>query len=104
MIYDFDNNIPINIQAVEWLENQTISSELAAGDKLPSVRNLAKQIQVNPTRYTGRRGMGSFVTEYSRKTMKLLNQYVTREVCDFTYKMRKIGLSNDDIKEAIDNI
>ena len=115
MNYDFDNNIPIYIQVVEWLENQIISSELAAGDKLPSVRDLAKQFQVNPNTIQRayreieqkglshtKRGMGSFVTEDSRKIMKLLNQYVTREVSDFTYKMKKMGLSNDDIKEAID--
>ena len=48
MIFKFDDNTPIYIQLVEQLKIHIISGRLNAGDKLPSVRELALQIKVNP--------------------------------------------------------
>ncbi|MBN2878532.1 MAG: GntR family transcriptional regulator [Clostridia bacterium] len=112
---DFDNNIPIYIQVVKWLENEIISSRLSPGDKLPSVRDLANQFQVNPNTIQRayreieqkglchtRRGMGSFVTDDKVKIKKLLDEFVSKEISDFTDKMSKMGLSDFDIKKAIE--
>jgi GntR family transcriptional regulator len=114
--YDFDNNIPIYIQVVEWLENQIMSSSLSPGEKLPSVRDLAKQFQVNPNTIQRayreieqkglchtRRGLGSVVTEDTKIIKALLDEHVSTEVSDFTSRMKKMGLSNEAIKVAIEN-
>lgn len=48
MNFVFDNNAPIYIQLVEQLRIHIISGRLSAGERLPSVRDLALQIKVNP--------------------------------------------------------
>lgn len=48
MNINFDNNIPIYIQIVEKLKMDIISGKLVPGDRLPSVRDLAFNLKVNP--------------------------------------------------------
>lgn len=48
MNYEFDNNIPIYIQLVERLKIDIISGKLKPGDRLPSVRDYALSLKVNP--------------------------------------------------------
>lgn len=48
MNYEFDNNIPIYIQLVERLKIDIISGKLKSGDRLPSVRDYALSLKVNP--------------------------------------------------------
>ena len=44
----FDNDRPIYIQLVEQLRIEIISGKLAAGERIPSVRELALITKVNP--------------------------------------------------------
>ena len=48
MNYEFDNNVPIYIQLVERLKIDIISGKLKPGDRLPSVRDYALSLKVNP--------------------------------------------------------
>ena len=46
--YIFDNERPIYLQLVEMYKIEIVSGKLEAGEKLPSVRELALQTKVNP--------------------------------------------------------
>ena len=48
MVIDFDNNIPIYIQLLDYLKTYIVSGQLSPGDKLPSVRDFANTFKVNP--------------------------------------------------------
>ena len=48
MIFNFDNNTPIYVQLVEQIKIHIISGKLTAGERLPSVRDLAFKCKVNP--------------------------------------------------------
>ena len=48
MKFEFDNNMPIYIQLVEQMKIYIISGHIKAGQRLPSVRELAIQTKVNP--------------------------------------------------------
>ena len=48
MEFQFDNERPIYVQLVETLRRSIISSAVAPGERLPSVRDLALQAKVNP--------------------------------------------------------
>ena len=48
MKLEFENNIPIYIQLVEQLKIDIISGKLKPGDRLPSVREFALNLKVNP--------------------------------------------------------
>ena len=48
MDYIFDNERPIYIQLVEKLRLEIVSGKLKQGERLPSVRELALIVRVNP--------------------------------------------------------
>ncbi len=74
----YENDRPIYLQVIEDISRRLIQGELALGEKLPSVREMAVQYQINPNTasrvykemesrglcYT-KRGMGTFITEDS---------------------------------------
>ena len=45
---NFDNNIPIYLQLVEIMKNKIITGEFKPGERIPSVRELALMMKVNP--------------------------------------------------------
>lgn len=48
MPWDLDNNRPIYLQLMEKIQQDIISGVYHAGDRLPSVRELALEASVNP--------------------------------------------------------
>ena len=48
MSWNFDNDRPIYAQLLERLQMQIVSGRYSPGDKLPSVRELAAAVNVNP--------------------------------------------------------
>ncbi|HHZ5413209.1 TPA: GntR family transcriptional regulator, partial [Bacillus thuringiensis] len=48
MEIDFSPNIPIYIQVMEYIKKEIVTGRLAPGDKIPAVRELASELQVNP--------------------------------------------------------
>ena len=83
MNYIFDNERPIYIQLVELIRIDIVSGKYEKGSKLPSVRELALTMKVNPNTmqkalvelenekliYTERTN-GKYVTEDEKKTRK----------------------------------
>ena len=48
MEYNFDNERPIYIQLVEMIRIDIVSNKFKKGERLPSVRELALTMKVNP--------------------------------------------------------
>lgn len=48
MPYDFNNQTPIYLQIIEEITRKIIIGDYALGQKIPSVRELASQFEVNP--------------------------------------------------------
>ena len=97
MNFIFDNDRPIYIQLVEQLKEYIVSGEFKAGEKLPSVREFAMQIKVNPKTkkkalaeienqkliYTERTN-GKFVTENEELIENVKKELANQKVQDFT--------------------
>ena len=47
IIISNSNNVPIYEQIKEQIKNKIVSNELKAGDLLPSIRNLAKDLRIS---------------------------------------------------------
>ena len=89
---NFDSNLPIYIQIMDLIKRQVITGDLKEGDKLPSVREIATQLKVNPNTiqrsyqelerenlvYT-QRGMGTFVTE-DKQLVKELKVNIAKNI------------------------
>lgn len=106
MHFEFDNNIPIYIQLVEQIKIQIISGDLSAGERLPSVRELALLTKVNPNTmqkalaeleetgliYTERTN-GKFVTT-DTVLIETYKQKFANELCEkYLNSMKNIGFS-----------
>ncbi|ACI19335.1 GntR family transcriptional regulator [Dictyoglomus thermophilum] len=110
MIIEFDEKVPIYLQIMDFIKKEIVKGNLKGGDKLPSVRELAEMLKVNPNTvqkayqeleregitYT-LRGTGSFVTEDERKIEALKKQMAISILEKFYKDMKDIGFSDDDI-------
>lgn len=110
MKFEFDNNIPIYIQLVEQLKIYIISGKIKSGERLPSVRELALQTQVNPNTmqkalteledlklvYTERTN-GKFVTADQNLIDKYKKEYALELSQKYFLSMENIGFDRDDM-------
>ena len=109
MNFIFDNDRPIYIQLVEQLKEYIVSGKFKAGEKLPSVRDFAMQIKVNPNTvqkalaeienqkliYTERTN-GKFVTENEELIENVKKELANQKVQKYFQDMNKLGINKDD--------
>lgn len=90
------------------------SGEINGGDKLPSVRELSKELRVNPNTIQRayqelereelvftKRGMGTFATE-DKQVIKSLRKDMAKGIVNkFFEDMSRLGFSSDEIKNII---
>ena len=110
MKLDFDNNIPIYLQLFEQLKKDIISGKISAGERLPSVRDLALQLKVNPNTaqkalvelenvglvFTERTN-GKFVTNDTALIEKYKQEYANEITQKYIETMQKIGFNKNKV-------
>ncbi len=106
MDYVFDNERPIYIQLVEMIRIDIVSGKFKKGQKLPSVRELALIMKVNPNTmqkalvelenekliYTERTN-GKYVTENQELIEKVKKELAQDKVNNYLNSMKDIGIS-----------
>lgn len=116
MEFIFDNERPIYIQLVEQIRFEIISGRLTKGEKIPSVRELALKVKVNPNTvqkalaqlerdnliYTERTN-GKYVTEDENVIQKFKADVINDKVGGFVADMKNIGISSTEIIEYLQN-
>lgn len=109
MDYIFDNDRPIYIQLVEKLRIEIVSGKLKAGERLPSVRELALTVRVNPNTmqkalaelenqglvYTERTN-GKFVTDNAELIEKIKRELAKEKVNNYINDMKNIGITYEE--------
>ena len=107
---DFNNNFPIYLQIIDNIKQDIAVGKLQAGQKMPSVRELAAILKVNPNTIQRvfqeldrekvtftKRGMGTYVTE-EEKTIRSLKEEISQKIImDFIKGMNKLGFSNKEL-------
>jgi len=112
---DTHSGVPIYRQVVEQIRRQIITGRLAEGGQLPTVRDLAKRLKVNPMTVSKayslleiedlverRRGVGLFVAKLSKKQ----KERITREMLEGIVKKAAItavqlGTSEQEVKDVL---
>lgn len=106
---------PIYQQLVEILTQQIVSGQLAAGDKVPAVRELAAQAGVNPNTmqraladmereglmYTNRTS-GRYVTEDKEMIQKIREQIASDRIAEFLAGMSQLGFSEQEVYRLLE--
>lgn len=108
MNYIFDNERPIYIQLVEMIRIDIVSGKYQKGQKLPSVRELALTMKVNPNTmqkalvelenekliYTERTN-GKYITEDGKLIEKAKMELAKEKINNYLNSMKSIGISYD---------
>ncbi|WP_313641977.1 GntR family transcriptional regulator [Paenibacillus sp. FSL K6-0276] len=114
MTIEFDNNLPIYIQIMNYIKGEIVTGKLKPGDKILSVRELASELQINPNTVQRtfqelereeivetRRGMGRYVTS-NEGTILTIKKEMAKDVLDrFIRGMQDLGFQDEDILAAV---
>ena len=113
----FDNERPIYVQLVEKIRMEIISGGLKPGERIPSVRELALAVKVNPNTmqkalvelesegllYTERTN-GKFVTDNQELINKMKKDLAREKVNLFLEDMKNIGISQEEAIQYLQEI
>src|SRR5262245_59884811 len=112
-----DSSVPISRQIADQVRAQCLSGALAAGTRIPSVRQLARDLAVNQNtvlrvyeRLTAekllevRHGDGTFVSD-SVPTWRLKKQRerLAEEWQRLVHEGRMLGLTDDELRSLLDD-
>lgn len=114
MKWVFDHDRPIYTQIIEQIKLFIASGEYSAGDKLPSVREMAQEAGVNPNTMQrafaeleseglvfANRTSGRFITEDTDMVQNLKDELASEAVKAFLDSMKSIGYSKEKTIELI---
>ncbi len=110
MTDDFHAAKPIYLQIADRINSQIVRKELIAGDKLPSVREMAITSGVNPNTVQRtyselermgivetRRGQGTFITEDVKILMDLRSHLKEKNIVTFIEDMKDMGFTPEEM-------
>ncbi|MFE6075145.1 MULTISPECIES: GntR family transcriptional regulator [Paenibacillus] len=114
MSIEFDNNLPIYLQIMQYIKRQIVTGTLKAGDKIPSVRELAAELQINPNTVQRtfqelereevvetKRGLGRYVTSEESKIMTIKKEMAGELLERFLTGMQELGIEEQDIVNIV---
>jgi len=111
----FSENKPIYKQIVDHICRRILENEWTAGNRIPSVREVAVQMEVNPNTamrayqylqekdiLDKKRGVGHFISESARENVLALKrtEFLESDVPRFFRKMEMLGYSCEDLNDV----
>lgn len=110
MKWEFQNDRPIYAQIIEQMKLHIVSGEFRPGGKLPSVRDLAAEAEVNPNTMQralsdlereglmySQRTAGRFITEDQTMIETAKTELAEKLASDFLSSMKKIGYQPEEV-------
>ncbi|MGH4123236.1 MAG: GntR family transcriptional regulator [Clostridium sp.] len=113
---EFNDKTPIYLQIMDLIKMDIVTGKLKSNDKLPSVREMAGNLRVNPNTLQRsyqelerlgivftQRGTGTFVGE-GKNMVDDLKKEMAKEVIDsFILRMKSLGFTTSEIIESVSN-
>jgi len=116
LTWDLNSDRPIYSQLVDKLKMDIISGVYHAGDKIPSVRELAAEASVNPNTMQkalaelereglvySQRTSGRFITEDQNMIKEVKSQLAIEQISAFFEKMKQLGYKREETIKLIEN-
>jgi len=112
---DSTTGIPVYRQIIQQVEHKISIGDVKAGDKLPTVRNLAVELKINPNTVAKayseleirglvntQVGYGTFISDKEVEISQIeLNEKIEDLCVNFIKKIKNLGISNNDIINSI---
>ncbi|MCK5564804.1 MAG: GntR family transcriptional regulator [Planctomycetes bacterium] len=112
----FQYGSPIYEQIVYAVKKAIATGQLKAGDKFPSVREMSKDLRINPNtagKVVGhlvregmlevRPGIGSVVSQLSPASKDQRNKILNDQVEELIVESKRLSISKEDVINAIDS-
>ncbi len=111
---EFTENRPIYMQIVDHFCDQILKEEWKSGDRIPSVREIAVLMEVNPNTAIrafhdlqekeilhNQRGVGYFVSDHAYEKVKEFKreEFIRNKLPGFYRDMKVLGFSCSDLDE-----
>jgi GntR family transcriptional regulator len=109
-----DLSQPLYEQILQQMRSAIAKGEIALGEKIPSVREMAHALKVNPNTVSRayqelerdgltetRRGQGTFITTSQERVERFRTELMQRVVEEFLEKMQSLGYSWDEIERCL---
>ncbi len=114
--FQIDFSQPLYEQILDQVRSAIAKGEIGLGDKMPSVRELAQELRMNPNTVMRayqelerdgltekRRGQGTYVTSSAESVQHFRKSLAEQYIDAFLAQMESLGLSWNDIEEYIRN-
>jgi DNA-binding transcriptional regulator YhcF (GntR family) len=111
---EFDANLPIFLQIMNFVKKLIVRGVLKPGEKIPSVREMAMHLGVNPNTVQKaydelekegiiftKRGQGNFVSENPDLVGVLKNRMLNEAIKKLVSELCGLGFSMDEIKKIL---
>jgi len=112
--FKFKPGIPVFEQVIYAVKKALVSSQLATGDKFPSVRQLSQELKINPNTahkaimalvedgiLTVRPGIGTVVAEVPPATRQQKRSFLTEDLEQLVVEARKLSLELPEVEDAL---
>lgn len=118
MSLQFTNNNPIYIQIADYILEMVISEQWVSLERIPSVRELASEVEVNPNTVArtyaflsdrgiiaNKRGIGYFITPDAKTEAIRMkkSQFIKEELPNMFAKMDLLNIQFDEIIKLYDD-
>ena len=117
MSYQFDVTRPIYLQIMEEIKMRSVKGMYIPGNKLPSVRDLAKELAVNPNTISRaymelereeflfvKRGQGSFLTKKQERINQERENLAGLAVSQFIDTVKSLELKPLQVQNLFDKL
>ncbi|GIP28201.1 GntR family transcriptional regulator [Paenibacillus sp. J23TS9] len=112
--FQIDFSQPLYEQILDQARSAIAKGEIALGDKMPSVRELAQELRMNPNTVMRayqelerdgltekRRGQGTYVTSSPEHVASFRTALAARYIDSFMEQMESLGFAWEDIEKYI---
>jgi GntR family transcriptional regulator len=116
---DFNESKNIFLQIEEWLNNRILEEKIHPGDRIPSVRELAEEMEVNRNTVMrtysnmegkgileNKRGIGFFVAENAATVIQdaQKKEFFEKELPKLVERIKLLKLNSRDLAELVNQI
>jgi GntR family transcriptional regulator len=114
LTFHLDLSQPLYEQILQQMSSAIVRGEIALGEKIPSVREMALALKINPNTVMHaykemeregltetRRGQGTFITTAQSRVDGFRAQFAEQVIDEFLEKMQSIGYSWEDIHKYL---
>lgn len=113
----FNKQTSIYLQIADFMYDRILSGDWPDGERIPSIRDMAVQLEVNPNTVTrtytllqeegtleNQRGIGYFTAQDARQQVlnRKRNSFITHELPAIFATMEQLGLAKEDLVQLFE--